>query len=311
MATGQTSVTRTLTVGGRTRSYVIYFPKDYNPNPTVLTIRQAGQTRTVTLPAKKYPVVFAFHGGMSNATGQAYMSQMAASADKYGYVIVYGNGTAASGTTYTWNALTCCGYALLNRVDDMAYFDAVLRELPSYVNIDPLKVYAVGFSNGAEFVNVLGARRGDKLAAIATVAGEVGLLGLSTVRRMPTMIIHGLLDGHIPYDGGVGPDALFPVSHNSIPESVNYWVTKNNCSATPTTVTTSNYVKKSYTHVSGSPANLVIHYELPNGGHTWPGGRLPVAGGEILNLGPLVSSFPASDLILGFFQLWIRNLATT
>src|SRR5262245_47911605 len=65
---------RTLTVGGRERSYLVHVPKSYD-----------GRT-----PA---PVVLVFHGGGSNARQWVPFCGLNETADRNGFIAVYLNGT--------------------------------------------------------------------------------------------------------------------------------------------------------------------------------------------------------------------------
>ena len=66
--------TRTLEVGGRTRSYIVHVPPKYDPKqPT--------------------PVVLAFHGGGGNAKQMVRFCGLNEKADKEGFIAVYPNGT--------------------------------------------------------------------------------------------------------------------------------------------------------------------------------------------------------------------------
>jgi polyhydroxybutyrate depolymerase len=59
---------------------------------------------------------------------------------------------------------------------DVKFFDEVLKQLTKDFKIDDKKIYAVGHSNGARFVNVLWAMRGEKFAAFCAVAGPGGVM---------------------------------------------------------------------------------------------------------------------------------------
>lgn len=57
---------------------------------------------------------------------------------------------------------------------DVDFFDVVLSDLKANFNIDDKKIYAVGHSNGAKFVNVLWVERGHQLAAICSASAQGG-----------------------------------------------------------------------------------------------------------------------------------------
>jgi polyhydroxybutyrate depolymerase len=49
---------------------------------------------------------------------------------------------------------------------DLQFVDALCTELAAKYNVDGKRVYAVGLSQGAAFVNLLVARRSERLAAV-------------------------------------------------------------------------------------------------------------------------------------------------
>jgi len=83
--------TRTLEVGGRSRSYIVHVPPKYD-----------GKHRT--------PVVLVFHGGGSNAEQMRRFCGLSEKADSEGFIAVYPNGTGWLERMLTWNGGNCCGY---------------------------------------------------------------------------------------------------------------------------------------------------------------------------------------------------------
>lgn len=57
---------------------------------------------------------------------------------------------------------------------DVDFFDTVLSDLKENFDIDDQKIYAVGHSNGAKFVNVLWVERGHQLASICSASAQGG-----------------------------------------------------------------------------------------------------------------------------------------
>jgi polyhydroxybutyrate depolymerase len=57
---------------------------------------------------------------------------------------------------------------------DVKFFDEVLKQISRDYKIDNKQIYAVGHSNGARFVNVLWAMRGEKFAAFCSVSAQGG-----------------------------------------------------------------------------------------------------------------------------------------
>lgn len=135
--------------GGRSRSYIVHVPP-------------------AARGGRPLPVVLNFHGGGGNAENQQKYSRMDPLADREGFLVVYPDGTGRrTDRLLTWNAGTCCAYSVLNRVDDVGFTLALLRDLDSRQAIEGGRVYATGLSNGAMMAWRLAVGASDRVAAIA------------------------------------------------------------------------------------------------------------------------------------------------
>jgi polyhydroxybutyrate depolymerase len=254
----------------------------------------AGYDRT-----KKYPVVIALHGGMARSELQRDMSKMNPVADRHGFIVVYPDGTGRT-RLLTFNAGSCCGFAANRGVDDVGFIRRlIVQELPSKFSIDPDRVYATGFSNGAMLCYRLACELSDLIAAIGPVAGDLGVEGPLPKRPVPVIHIHGRHDNNVPLAGGVGSNAFQPVPHRSIPETIAWWVKANHCNPRPIEEVEKHYILKRYEPAPGSEGAPVWFYLLPEGGHAWPGGADLSAH---LKTGNLVAEVDASTLIWKFFE---------
>jgi poly(3-hydroxybutyrate) depolymerase len=172
-------------VGGKTGSYVLSLPGDYDP-------------------AKPYPLGFAFHGfGRTGPQCQAGDCAGFQSVMENEAVLVYMTSSAGKG----WDDFDA----------ESAFFETVLDHVLASYCIDESRVFAAGTSSGAHFSNVLGCRFGDRLAAIAPVAGYLPQKE-GCVDRVPALIIHGIDDPSF----GAGVEAR------------DFWRTRNGCSADTT-----------------------------------------------------------------------------
>ena len=125
---------------------------------------------------QKSPVVFVFHGHGGNAQiAQRRLNFHGAWREA---LVVYMEGIpGVKGITDEAGALN--GWQknpgeLADR--DVKFFDEVLKRLAKDYKTDKNRIYAVGHSNGARFVNVLWAMRAEKLAALCSVAAQGGLM---------------------------------------------------------------------------------------------------------------------------------------
>lgn len=271
---------------GRERRYIVHAPPGWD-------------RRT------KLPLVLSFHGGTGRAEVQRTMSQMNATADRHGFIVVYPDGTGPEiqlrgkeVPILTWNAGRCCGYAVKQNVDDVGFVRALLDKLQSQLPVDENRVYATGFSNGAMFTHRLGVELSDRLAAIAPVSGALMVDAAAPKQAIPVMHIHGLKDPNAKFEGG--PGRVDKTTHKSIPDTIAWWVKANRCRPKPVrTQPSEDYTVERYEPESDASQAEVVLITLPEGGHTWPGGvdTMPK-----FDKGKLVSSVEASELIWGFFQ---------
>ncbi len=269
--------TRYLRVGGLKRSYLIHFPKGYNP-------------KTPT------PVVLALHGATMNGPMMAWFCGLNRTADEAGFIAVYPNGTG-SFSSLNWNAGTCCGDAVQKNVDDVAFINAVLDDLIQSCNVDVRRIYVTGMSNGGMMAYRLASELSHRLAAVAPVAGTMGTRTCHPSRPVPILHFHGTDDKFMPYGGGRSPSGklLYSVDH-----SLQSWVKVNGCDEQPTTTVLSEsddemkVTQKTYQNADGVEVVLV---EIEGGGHTWPGMSPPAA-----DLGKSALHVSANKLMSEFFE---------
>ena len=203
--------TRTLQHDGRARSYIVHVPPKYDAKPT--------------------PVVLAFHGGGSNAEQMVRFCGLNEKADKEGFIVVYPNGTGRIERMLTWNGGNCCAYAMWNNVDDVGFTRALLDDLATVANIDTKRVFATGISNGGIMCYRLASELSDRIAAIASVAGTMGVKTCNPKRPVPVMHFHGTEDKFLPFKGGIGERSLAQVVFISVDQTIQTWVKADGCFA--------------------------------------------------------------------------------
>ena len=133
--------------------------------------------------SRKSPVLFVFHGHGGNAlASQRRLNFHAAWKEA---LVVYMEGipgvegiTDKEGKLNGWQKNPG---EIGDR--DVKFFDETLKRLAKDYKTDEKRIYAVGHSNGARFVNVLWAMRGEKLAALCSVAAQGGLMIRDAVPR--------------------------------------------------------------------------------------------------------------------------------
>lgn len=276
--------------GGASRRYQVYVPRGYDGRAAL-------------------PVVVGYHGGGSRPEAFRQQAQLEPVADRHGFFVVYPDGSGraiiAGKRLLTFNAGTCCGYALKNKVDDVGFTDALLDDLPRHYPIDPERIYLTGMSNGAMMIYRLACELSERIAAIGPVAGDMGVSGPAPTRPVPVIHFHGLKDQNAPFQGGLGERSVQPNPHRSIPETIGYWIKFNHCQPQPVERKQErDYLRELWGPATGTDGAPVELYTLPEGGHTWPGGEDITAH---LNTGRLIASVHASELMWQFFTHFTRS----
>lgn len=196
-----------LSVGTLTRTLSFYLPKNTDARPAL---------------------IFVLHG--SNGSGdwmrRFSMFHFDELADQKGAIVVYPDGYKGF-----WN--DCRGsadYAAnIEKVDDPAFFAAMIDRFVEKYRVDPRRVYAVGISNGGHMAYRLGLEMPERFAALAAAAANLpvdsNLDCKASGKPVSMAIINGTEDPINPYNGG-----LVTIAGNSsrgtvrsADETVQYW----------------------------------------------------------------------------------------
>ncbi len=243
---------RHVRVGGSERSYLVDLPPGYD-----------GQ--------RALPAVLVFHGGGGAALSARTQTRMSEKGRAEGFIAVYpqGSGVLAS-RLLTWNATTCCSYAMQHRIDEPAFMAAMLDDLEANYAIDRARVYATGISNGGMMAYLAACTLADRFAAIAVVSGELTLADCRPARPVSVLVIHGSADRYLPYEGGVGAKAIAKHDARSVRFAVDFWRAHDRCPEAGASERAGSVVRDRYAPcAAGSAVELVT---IEGGGHAWPGG---------------------------------------
>jgi len=246
----------TLTLQGLTRSYLVLLPR--------------------TTPPNGLPVVIALHGGGTDGASMVKYSGLDRKADQAGFMVVYPNGTGPRERILTWNAGNCCGYAVRNKIDDVAFIESVIRDLEKKYRIDRARVYLTGISNGGMMAYRVAAEAPHLIAAVAAVAGSLEIPAAEIKGPMPILHFHGTEDEYLPFGGGRGPKSAIGNSHNSVENTIQAWVKINQAEPAPQVDELPDKAHDGtrvvrYTYAARQGGAEVILYKIIGGGHTWPG----------------------------------------
>lgn len=263
------------------------------PGNTTFTIATSAGNRTALVhippgydPATATPVVLNFHGYGGSPSQEESLTLMDAESDTAGFVLVYPQGT---GSIPSWNAGACCGTAAESDLDDVGFVGTLLDSLEAQLCVDSTRVFATGMSNGGFLAQRLGCELSGRIAAIAPVAGVMGIPTCNPSRPVPVMEFHGTSDPVVPYDGDPAID------YPSVADTIAGWVQRDGCQgAATTTYDSGDATCVTYGDCTGGAE--VTLCTIAGGGHTWPGGTpFPL-------LGNTSTDISATDAMWTFFQ---------
>ncbi len=261
-----------LVTSGGERSYLLYVPDNYDPST----------------PA---PLVITIHGFAQTPAHQMQLTGWNDLADRYGFIVVYPEGT---GFPRRWEAGrgSTGGERPLKEV---AFISDLITKLEREYNIDPARIYANGLSNGGGMSFLLSCALSQRIAAVGLVSGAYlyPWEECRPDRPVPAVVFHGTDDPIVPYGGS--PSRFFNVPFPSIPEWVAALAQRNGCDPGYDQLALTGEV----THIryTGCEADVVF-YSIAGGGHSWPGGEpLPA-----FLTGQTTEDFDATQVIWDFFQ---------
>ncbi len=254
---------------GVSRSYILFIPKSYD-----------GKTAL--------PVVFSYHGFISNPAQQMLFSGWDKIGEREGFFTVYPAGT---GNPTRWYSGTT-SFTGPETTNDVQFFNDMLDELNKHLCIDNSRIFVTGLSNGGGMSHRLACDTSMRIAAIGTVAGAYPSVQMKceATRAIPIIAFHGDADKIVNYKGS--QRELFP----DIQEWAAEWAKRNSCQKGPDEF----FKKDDVTAVQwGNCAQNgdVQLYTISDGGHTWPGGGLDLPA----VLGKTTKTINASELMWKFF----------
>lgn len=177
---------------------------------------------------KSYPVIFVFHGAGGSANQFANNQDISNLIDTEQFIGVFPQGHSNNGGNGGfWNL----GVEPTD-ADDLAFVDSIIQSLGNYKGLDNTTRYAIGFSNGAGMVNLLG-KSTSYFRAIAPLFSQqtVTIGAINSNNPISVFQLNGETDGLIPLNGGTSSVGVFL----SAEASALNWVNVSNCSNTPVT----------------------------------------------------------------------------
>jgi len=250
-----------------------------------------------------------FHGGGGKARGAMQETGWSVKADKENFLVVYPEGVPRDpsrrgsflANPQSWNdgSQRAIVAASLKNIDDVGFVNAMLDDLGTKFRIDPQRLYATGFSNGASMTFRVGRELSARLAAIAPVAGSDWLEQPAPARPLSLLYITGTADPLNPLEGGEITLGGKPAGNKPpVREFIDKWVNMLGCAPAPKTLYDRDGVK-GIAYTSCHENSAVIFYTVEGMGHFWPGGMSHLPERVI---GKSFNKISATDVIWEFFQ---------
>lgn len=261
---------------GVKRHYLVHVPKD--------------------IKDEKVSLVLVFHGGMGNAEHMLKNYDWVAKSEKEGFIVVFPNGASrfSSGENATWNAGSCCAYAVKNKSDDVDFVKKIIKDVDGRYSINNNEIFATGMSNGGMFSHRLACEMSDTFKAVAAVAGTNNFDDCKPSTSISIMHIHSLKDDHVLFNGGCGPACAIKAEteFDSVENTVSNWAKRNKCSKKPEVVFEN---KNAYCNLYDKCSDdvKVKLCVTKDGGHSWPGLNIPANTSQAIS---------ATDEIWSFFE---------
>jgi polyhydroxybutyrate depolymerase len=253
LRTGMRGMTsRTLSVAGLTRTYIVYLPEGDPQTPM--------------------PLVFVHHGYTMSGSDMYQVTGYPALADSDHIALAFPDGQAGPNSLGApWNVGSNVCPSLDGSTpdatgDDFAFLDAMKADIAQDQCLDTAHEFLTGFSMGGYFAHHVGCMR-DDIRAVAPHSGGTHTFETCTTGHKPVIIFHGLADPLIP-DGCDDPGGSTPSGFTA---SATQWAVKNACGSTTHTISVDNGSCQVW---DGCPADGQVELCTFNlMGHCWAGGQ--------------------------------------
>lgn len=184
-------------------------------------------------PGERVPFVLVLHGfGVSSALLLA-KSNLAAFADEKHFAFAVPDGSKNPEGRPFWNAGPSCCDSYGSGVDDVARLTALLDAARARPEVDPKRVFVIGYSNGGFMAHRLACESGDRISAMISVSGSLPGAPCPSSAALSVLEIHGDADPFVHYEGGrvLGLETF--AEHPSALETVRTWARRLHCSGEP------------------------------------------------------------------------------
>ena len=236
----------------RERTFRLYLPENYDGEEAV-------------------PLIVVLHPAGGNGDLMAQITGFDALAERDGAIVVYPEGPFGY---WDYGAGLPGWEAVPDVLDDPGYVVGLVTWLQTEFNIDPERIYAVGFSNGARMAFRMGCEMPDTFAGIAAVAATISdevTTNCPAEAQPAVLYMHGRHDEVIPWYAKPLRIENVVISHAlSAPDTAAFWAAQSACDLTETpsdsdpseTITLQIYA-------SCESDQTIQFYAMEDGSHEW------------------------------------------
>lgn len=169
--------------------------------PYSLRVPEDAQAQVAPLP-----LVLLLHGFGGTGAFQDFLFDVSAGQEKNGFLLALPNGTVDEQGRRFWNGSEgCCAPAdAAIEVDDVAYLRAVIEDVGTRFQVDPSRIFVVGYSNGGFLSLRMACEASDVVTGVVSVAGAAfdDFSRCPSGASVPVLQLHGTEDEVISFDGG-------------------------------------------------------------------------------------------------------------
>jgi len=239
-------------------------------------------------------LMMCFHGGSGTAEGQLYTGDLRDKADEDRFVLVYPQALPDpnDGGSANWQVVTSgeLPFTEPNPHSDIDFVSNLIDEMQLLHNVDPSRIYAMGYSNGGGFVYDLACRLNDKVTGVGAVARTMyaeSYANCDVNHPTPIVTILGTNDFISSYDGITYAGTLY---YHSSDAGNDLWIDLNGLQATAqvTALDDTNPADGStvelYEWTDDAGCRELAHYKVVGGDHDWPGsfGNMDIVSHEVI-----------------------------
>jgi polyhydroxybutyrate depolymerase len=254
------------TPDGRIRSYRLYVPASLADGAAA-------------------PLLVALHGGGGSAEQFERSSGLDGLAESNRFLVAYpdGIGLESGARLRTWNAGTCCGAAVEQKVDDVGFVRRLIDTVRAARPVIPGHVYAIGHSNGGMLGYRIACELADQVAAVGIQSGTLAVASCQPAAPVSLLHLHGTADENVPIEGGTGTRGVSGADHRPAQPSATTVARADGCTDPPVTAVDGGNPDLTISTWAGCAAGTGVSFVAVAGAsHAWMGhDRGPLAEGLV------------------------------